>query len=90
MEITFTKRWGSSDKETTKDLSSIVEESAYERDNVGSLERVRAIAEASIKFNASLVAILHRRGVLNDQEVIEIADKFISIDTSKEVKIKHD
>lgn len=91
MEITFTKRFGDGGKERTKSLHQIVEDESYDSDSDrGALERVRSVADTSIKFTSIVVEILHRRGALNDREIMEIVDRIGSVDDSKPFKITHE
>jgi hypothetical protein len=90
MDIKYTQRYGPS-KERRMSLQSIIENVAYDSDfERGALERVRAVADTAIKFNAMVVEILHRKGIMNDKEIMEIVSRMDSVDESKDFKIIHD
>ena len=90
MDIKFTEKYKGG-KERQNSLADIVEYSTESDRDRGALEQVREVARASIKFNAIVVEILHRRGVLNDVEVQEIVDRISGgVVADKPFEIIHD
>lgn len=90
MDIKFTEKYKGG-KERRNSLADIVEYSIDSDRDQGALERVRDVARTSIKFNALVVEILHRRGVLNDAEVKEIVHRISDgVEDDKPFEIIHD
>lgn len=54
-------------------------------DNDGSVERVRALAKASIEFTESLIDILHEKGILNDADISRIVENTIGFHVHDDV-----
>lgn len=89
MEIIHTKRYGSHEEEQ-QSIQTIVHLSVDE-ENLGAVERVRAVANKSIDLTANLMSVLHKKGILSDGDIKSILeDTGVDFDADEQFKVTHE